>query len=201
MASTPLKSNLTPEEMRRLPPGQHLTHKWPVLTFGNVPRIDTLSWQFRVFGQVEQPREWTWDQFQALAAVVEVVSDFHCVTHWSKLNNRWTGIRTRDLLSHIVPRRGVEFVMVHAFGGYTTNLPLAALRDDDVLFAWAHDGEPLPPEHGGPLRLVIPKRYAWKSAKWVSGLELLADDQPGFWERYGYHNDADPWSEQRYNGV
>lgn len=198
-AITP-KPVLTDEERERLPPGQHLTRKWPVLTFGAVPKIDLRTWQFKVFGQVDQPQVWTWEQFRELGPAVEVVSDFHCVTHWSRLDNRWTGIRGRDLVAQIRPRLSATQVMVHAIGGYTTNLPLAALVDDDVLFAWAHDGIPLTPEHGAPLRLVVPKRYAWKSAKWVNGLELMEESQPGFWEKYGYHNDADPWSEQRYSG-
>jgi DMSO/TMAO reductase YedYZ molybdopterin-dependent catalytic subunit len=194
------KSTLTEQERERLPPGQHLTRKWPVLTFGAVPKIDLRTWQFKAFGQVDQPQVWTWEQFRELGPTVEVVSDFHCVTHWSRLDNRWTGIRARDVLAHMRPRLSASQVMVHAIGGYTTNLPLAALVDDDVLFAWAHDGEPLTPEHGAPLRLVVPKRYAWKSAKWVNGLELIQESQPGFWEKYGYHNDADPWQEQRYSG-
>ena len=183
----------------RVPPGQTVTTKWPVLTYGETPRIDLARWRFRIFGAVESPREWTWAELAARPAV-EIHSDVHCVTRWSRLDNRWRGIRPGDLLAEARPRPEARYVMVHAAPDYTTNLPLAALLEDDVLLATAHDDRPLPAEHGGPMRLVVPRLYFWKSAKWVTRLTLLTRDQPGFWEQNGYHNRGDPWLEQRYLG-
>ncbi len=183
----------------RLPPGQTLTAKWPVLTYGSAPRVDTARWLFKVFGEVEAECRFTWDEFTRLPRV-EVVSDVHCVTRWSRYDNRWEGVRPRDVLSPARPRAGARYVMVHAFPDYTTNLPLETLLDDDVVLAIRHDGQPLPPDHGGPVRLVVPRLYFWKSAKWVWGLELMAADQPGFWENYGYHMRGDPWLEERFGG-
>lgn len=182
---------------RRIPPGQTLTVKWPVLHYGTVPRIDLSRWCFKVFGLVEKPAEWTWDEFKALP-VYEYTSDIHCVTRWSKLDNRWKGVSVKEVLSHAKVKPEAKFVVAHAEQGYTANLPLQDLYDDDVLLAYEHDGEPLSPDHGYPLRLVVPKRYFWKSAKWIRGLQFLTADELGFWERYGYHNDADPWLEQRF---
>jgi len=184
----------------RLPPGQALTEKWPVLHYGEIPRFDPRLWTFRVFGLVEEEVSWTWDEFTALPQV-ELVSDIHCVTRWSRYDNRWTGVAIHEVMKHARPLLEARFVMVHADPGYTTNLPLADLVDDDVLFALQHDGKPLTPEHGGPLRLVVPKLYFWKSAKWVRGLEFIAEDAPGFWERGGYHMRGDPWEEERYGGF
>jgi DMSO/TMAO reductase YedYZ molybdopterin-dependent catalytic subunit len=183
----------------RLPPGQVLTTKWPVLTYGETPHVDPGRWSFRIFGEVEAPRRWTWDEFRRRPRV-EVVSDVHCVTRWTRLDNRWEGVRPRDLLAEARPRAGARYVMVHADPDYTTNLPLAALLDDDVLLALGHDGRPLPPEHGGPVRLVVPRLYFWKSAKWVRAFELLIEDRPGLWEAAGYHMRGDPWGEERYGG-
>jgi DMSO/TMAO reductase YedYZ molybdopterin-dependent catalytic subunit len=183
----------------RVPPGQTLTAKWPVLTYGDVPRVDTARWQFRIFGAVEHPREWSWAEFSARPPV-EIQSDVHCVTRWSRLDNRWRGIRPGDLLAEARPRPGARFVMVHAEPDYTTNLPLEALLDADVVLATHHDGLPLAAEHGGPVRLVVPRLYFWKSAKWVTGLELMDHDRPGFWEGHGYHMRADPWREERFGG-
>ena len=180
----------------RVPPGQTVTRKWPVLTYGDPPVVDLARWTFRLLGAVERPRQWTWTEFLALPQV-EVVSDVHCVTRWSRLDNRWRGIRPRDLLAAARPRAAARYVMVHADPDYTTNLPLEALLDDDVVLATQHDGGPLPAEHGGPVRLVVPRLYFWKSAKWVRGFELLDEDRPGFWERAGYHMRADPWREER----
>ncbi len=184
----------------RLPPGQVLTTKWPVLTYGSTPAVDPARWTFRIFGAVETERRWTWEQFIRLPRVA-VVSDVHCVTRWSRLDNRWEGVRPWDLLAEARPRADARFVMVHAAPDYTTNLPLAALVDDDVVLALRHDDRPLPPEHGGPVRLVVPRLYFWKSAKWVWGLELLAADRAGFWEAAGYHMRGDPWREERFGGV
>jgi DMSO/TMAO reductase YedYZ molybdopterin-dependent catalytic subunit len=183
----------------RVPPGQTVTAKWPVLTYGDTPAVDRARWRFRVFGAVEEPREWTWAELAARPRV-EVVSDVHCVTRWSRLDNRWAGVRPRDLLAEARPRAEARFVMAHAAPDYTTNLPLDALLADDVLLAVEHDGRPLPPEHGGPVRLVVPRLYFWKSAKWIWGLELLAEDRPGFWEAAGYHMRGDPWREERLGG-
>ncbi len=183
----------------RLPPGQTLTAKWPVLTYGATPRVDTARWTFRIFGAVEAERRWTWDELSRRPRV-EVVSDVRCVTRWSRFDNRWDGVRPRELLAEAGPRPEARYVMVHAEPDYTTNLPLEALLDDDVVLALAHDGRPLPPDHGGPVRLVVPRLDFWKSAKWVWGFELIEEDHPGFWEPYGYHMRGDPRREERFGG-
>ena len=181
----------------RVPPGQTATAKWPVLTYGDVPQIDPARWRFRIWGAVESPRQWTWAELSALP-VVESQSDIPCVPRWSRLDTHWRGVRPRDLLAAARPRPEARHIMVHAEPDYTTNLPLEALLDDDVLLAHMVLGKPLTAEHGGPVRLVVPKRYGWKSAKWLTGIELHAEDQPGFWEVRGYHNEADPWREERF---
>jgi DMSO/TMAO reductase YedYZ molybdopterin-dependent catalytic subunit len=185
--------------MSRLPPGQVATAKWPVLTFGSTPRVDLARWSFRIFGLVRTERLWTWDELGRLPRV-EVVSDVHCVTRWSRFDNRWEGVRPRDLLAEAGPLPSAGYVMVHGDPDYTTNLPLASLLDDDVVLAFRHDGQPLAPDHGGPVRLVVPRLYFWKSAKWVRGFELMATDRPGFWESNGYHMRGDPWREERLGG-
>ncbi|MBD0330283.1 MAG: sulfite oxidase-like oxidoreductase [Thermoleophilia bacterium] len=174
----------------RLPPGQYLTEKWPVLHAGTVPEIDLETWDFRVWGEVEEPLTLTWEQFRELPSV-EVTIDIHCVTRWSRFDTSFRGVHWRELAKLVRPRPGARFVVAHAEQGFTANVPLRALEDENALLAYDADGEPLPPEHGWPLRLVVPSKYFWKSAKWLRGLELRARDQPGFWERYGYHNDAD----------
>ena len=184
-------------EGREVPPGQFVTEKFPVLTFGAVPKIDLETWQFKVFGLVEQEVELNWDEFLRVEAK-EVQAEFHCVTQWSRLENTWLGVSFSELMRLVKPKPDALFAMVHCDGGYSTNLPLDVLLDDDVLFAYEHDGEALTPEHGWPLRLVVPKRYGWKSAKWVSGVELMAEDAPGFWELRGYHMRGDPWLEERF---
>ena len=188
------------ESVRRLPSGQALTEKWPVLHYGNIPRFDPKTWDFRVFGLVEEAITWTWEEFTSLPQVT-ITSDIHCVTRWSRYDNRWTGISIFEVMKHVRPLPEARYVMVHADPDYTTNLPLDELLDEDVLFALHHDGEPLTPEHGGPLRLVVPKLYFWKSAKWVRGLEFMAEDAAGFWERAGYHMHGDPWREERFGGY
>jgi DMSO/TMAO reductase YedYZ molybdopterin-dependent catalytic subunit len=162
-----------------------------------VPKTDLVTWDFEVFGEVEEPVTLTYDELQALPQT-EVTIDIHCVTRWSRFNTSFSGVHWRELGKLVQPKPSARFVVAHAEQGFTTNVPLAALEDDDALIAWEADGQPLEPEHGWPLRLVVPSRYFWKSAKWLRGLELLATDQPGFWERYGYHNDADYRQEQRY---
>jgi DMSO/TMAO reductase YedYZ molybdopterin-dependent catalytic subunit len=187
-----------PESAKRLPPGQVLTAKWPVLTYGDTPRADLTRWTLRCFGLVERETSWTWDQFRELPRV-EITSDIHCVTRWSRLENRWRGVHIREILKRVGVAPGAVAAMVHADPDYTTNITLEDLIDEDVLLATEHDGRPLEPEHGGPCRLVVPKLYFWKSAKWVRGLELLHVNPPGFWEVNGYHMHADPWREERYS--
>jgi DMSO/TMAO reductase YedYZ molybdopterin-dependent catalytic subunit len=188
----------SPVQEPRLPPGQVLTEKWPVLHYGSIPAIDLDTWRLEVDGLVEQPSRWTWGEFRALPRV-RVRSDIHCVTRWSRYDNSWEGVALTTVLSAARPRPEARFAIVHAEQGYTTNLPLAELDQDDVLLADTHDGAPLAPEHGWPLRLVVPRHYFWKSAKWIRRIELVAKDRPGFWEQNGYHNDADPWREQRFS--
>jgi len=182
----------------RLPPGQKLTDGWPVLQYGGTPVIDLATWTFSVVGLVEQETHFTWDEFMALPQTT-IRSDIHCVTHWSKFDNDWTGVRFTDLMRHVTPGPSAKHVMVHSYGGYTTNISLAELMDEDVLFAHQHNGQPLTKEHGWPLRLVVPKLYFWKSAKWVRGLVFMEEEKPGFWEMYGYHIHGDPWTEERYS--
>jgi DMSO/TMAO reductase YedYZ molybdopterin-dependent catalytic subunit len=181
----------------RLPPGQYITQKWPVLHAGEVPRTDLATWTLRVFGEVEQPLDLTWEQFQELPRTSNV-QDIHCVTRWSRFDTSFEGVHWRELASLCRPKPSAHYVVAHAEHGFTTNVPLTSLEAEDALLATHADGEPLTSDHGWPLRLVVPGKYFWKSAKWLRGLELGATDQPGFWERYGYHNDADPWQEQRY---
>jgi DMSO/TMAO reductase YedYZ molybdopterin-dependent catalytic subunit len=181
----------------RLPPGQRLTRGWPVLHASPIPAFDPARWTFRVWGEVERETEWTWEEFRALPSVT-VTADFHCVTGWSRFDNAWEGVSFREIARRVRPKASATHVMVHAEYGYTANVPLERMMDEDVLLAWSHDGRPLSPEHGGPLRLVVPKLYAWKSAKWVRGLHLMDHDERGYWEERGYHNDADPFREERY---
>jgi DMSO/TMAO reductase YedYZ molybdopterin-dependent catalytic subunit len=181
----------------RLPPGQYLTDKWPVLHAGSVPETDLTTWDFRVFGEVENPITLSWDEFVALPRA-DNVQDIHCVTRWSRFDTRFEGVHWREVAKLVHPKPSARFVVAHAEQGFTSNVPIEFLEDDLALLATEADDEPLTPEHGWPLRLVIPGKYFWKSAKWLRGLELRATDEPGFWERYGYHNDADPWREERY---
>ena len=190
------KTNREAEDAR-VPPGQYATKKFPVLSFGPTPRIDLKEWRFRVFGLVEEELSFDWDQFTAIGNVT-LDAEFHCVTQWSRLENTWEGVPFLELMKLVRPKTEARYVMVHCYGGYTTNLAVDVLSDTDVMFAYRHDGEPLPADHGGPMRLVVPKRYGWKSAKWVNGLEFLAEDAAGYWEARGYHMDGDPWKEERF---
>jgi len=180
----------------RVPPGQFLSNKFPVLTYGSTPKVDLDTWKFRVFGLVEQEVKLTWDQFTKLTWTT-VTADFHCVTQWSSLDNTWEGVTFPELMALAQPKPEAKFVMAHCFGGYTTNLPLEVAMEEGLL-AHKQDGEPLGEGHGWPLRLIIPSRYGWKSAKWLNGIELIAEDAPGFWEQRGYNNNADPWKEERF---
>jgi DMSO/TMAO reductase YedYZ molybdopterin-dependent catalytic subunit len=181
----------------RTPPGQILTRKWPVLHYGHVPRIDLATWRFRIWGAVEEPLELGWAAFEALPRR-EVLCDIHCVTRWSRLDNRFAGVPVRELLGRVRLLPSASHVLVHAAPDYTTNLPLEDLDRAENLLATHHDGEPLAPEHGGPIRLLVPHLYFWKSAKWVTGFEIMEGDAPGFWEENGYHMYGDPWAEQRF---
>jgi DMSO/TMAO reductase YedYZ molybdopterin-dependent catalytic subunit len=181
----------------RLPPGQYLTEKWPVLHAGSVPEVDLSSWDLAVWGEVENPIRLSWDEFELLPKT-QVTEDIHCVTRWSRFDATFEGVHWRDLEKLVSPRPSARYVVAHAEQGFTSNFPLASLQDPQALLATHADGEPLAPEHGRPLRLVIPGKYFWKSAKWLRGIELSSVDKPGFWERYGYHNDADPFREERY---
>ena len=182
----------------RLPPGQKLTKNWPVLDLGVQPDVKPENWRLRVTGLVENPLHWTLEEFMALPKF-EDVSDMHCVTTWSRYDNHWTGVSARTILDLVKPKPEVNHIVFHAYDGYTTNVSLAAFSDPNVLLAYAWEGAPLPREHGGPVRVVIPDWYLWKSAKWVNRIEFLAEDRPGFWEVRGYHNDGDPWKEERYS--
>ena len=189
------------EKMRaegRLPPGQSATLKWPVLHYANVPAFDSKVWLFETCGLVERPVSLDWGAFLELPKT-EITSDFHCVTRWSRFDNRWEGVSFRTIHGLTRPKPEARHVLVNCSEGYTTNVPLADLLEANVLLAYQHDGEPLPAEHGGPLRLVVPRLYAWKSAKWVRGLEFMPQDRPGFWEQNGYHRHGDPWKEQRHD--
>lgn len=181
----------------RLPPGQHRVSKLPVLDLGIHPAIDPAEWRLSIHGLVSHPLELTWEALQTYPQVV-ITADIHCVTHWSCLDVSWSGVAMKHLLEIVQPQPEGRFVTLHCYDNYTTNLPLAALLDDDVLLAHSVNGEPLSVEHGGPVRLVVPKRYFWKSAKWIKAIEIHAEDRPGFWEVRGYHNEAFPWEEQRF---
>lgn len=181
----------------RLPPGQIVTRKWPVLHYGTVPAVDLETWRFGVTGLVAQPLSLTWSELLAMPRR-ETVCDIHCVTRWSRFDNVFGGVPVQAVLERAGPSPDARYVLVHAEQDYTTNLPLADLDRPENLLALTHGGEPLPPEHGGPVRLLVPHLYFWKSAKWVTGFELIAEDEPGFWERNGYHMRADPWREERY---
>jgi DMSO/TMAO reductase YedYZ molybdopterin-dependent catalytic subunit len=188
---------ISPDTRRtnRIPPGQSRTRKWPVLHASSVPHVELDNWRLEVFGLVENPLSFTWDEFQALPRV-KVFSDFHCVTRWSRLGNVWEGVSVREILSRARPKPEAQFVVAGGYDhGWTTNLPLADFQSEDALIADTHDGRPIVPDHGGPVRLIVPLLYAWKSAKWLKSIELVATDQPGYWEQGGYHNHGDPWAQ------
>ena len=180
----------------RVPPGQFLSNKFPVLTYGSSPEVDLKTWKIRLFGLVEQEIELDWEQFASLEWV-GMTADFHCVTQWSSLENFWEGVLFSALIAIAKPKPEARFVMAHCYGDYSTNLPLDVAMEEGI-FAHKQNGEEISKDHGWPLRLIVPSRYAWKSAKWVNGIELMAEDAPGFWEQRGYNNNADPWKEERF---
>ncbi len=184
----------------RVPPGQYVTEKFPVLHYGNVPQYTDLetTWDLRVWGEIESPVRLDFNQFRSLPTI-SITTDIHCVTRWSKLDTHWEGVQFKEFLRHIPALKPeAAFVVAHCDLGFTANVPLEVMMDENVLLAYKYDGQELSPDHGFPLRLLVPSKYFWKSAKWLRGLEFLAQDKLGFWERYGYNNHADPWKEERY---
>ncbi|MDN4987796.1 sulfite oxidase-like oxidoreductase [Bradyrhizobium arachidis] len=194
-----LTGKVTRPEDQRLPPGQHLTQDWPVLDLGVVPPVSRERWRLDVYGAIEKPVFWTFAEFIAQKQD-RFTSDIHCVTTWSRYDNEWEGLATRELLAACQPREDARFVVLHSHDGYTTNLALDDFAAEDALLAHSWSGQPLSDEHGGPVRLVVPHLYFWKSAKWLQAIEFTTEDAPGFWEVRGYHNRGDPWAEQRYSG-
>jgi len=186
------------DQDNRLPPGQYLVTSFPVLSYGATPRFNPAKWDFSMIGMVEQPVRFTWEEFRKLPKSSQT-SDFHCVTTWSRYDNHWQGVKIADLMNLVKLKPGAKFVFVRCDGGYTTNLSLEEFLGDDVMLAYGHDGKDLEPDHGWPLRLVVPRLYGWKSAKWVRALEFSAEERRGFWEVRGYHNHGDPWTEERYS--
>ena len=183
----------------RLPPGQHLVTDFPVLSAGPTPHVDLRTWEFTIEGEVRRPIKWSWDEFAALPAQ-DFVVDISCVTTWTKLDTRWHGVSVDVLLEHAELQPTAQIVTALCYGGYTTNVPLPDLVNGQAFVAYEYDGKPLPADHGGPARLVVPHLYFWKSAKWVRGLKVMSEDRPGFWESLGYNNHGDPWKEERYSG-
>ncbi|MBR1091944.1 sulfite oxidase-like oxidoreductase [Bradyrhizobium manausense] len=194
-----LTGKITRPEDQRLPPGQHLTKDWPVLDIGVLPPVSRDRWRLDVYGAIENPIFWTYAEFAAQRQD-QFISDIHCVTTWSRYDNHWEGLATRELLAACHPRDDARFVVLHSYDGYTTNLALEDFAAEDALLAHSWSGQPLSEEHGGPVRLVVPHLYFWKSAKWLQAIEFVTEDAPGFWEVRGYHNRGDPWAEQRYQG-
>jgi DMSO/TMAO reductase YedYZ molybdopterin-dependent catalytic subunit len=184
---------------QRTPPGQTLTSKWPVLHYGSVPKVNPRAqdWSLRIFGMCDNPYELKYDEIRAMPAV-DVVCDMHCVTHWSRLDNTFTGVPTRALIERAKPKPNVRFVVCHSEAGFTTNIPLAEFIGEDCILAYQWEGKDIEPDHGWPLRGLVPRLYLWKSAKWIRGIELRATDAPGFWEQNGYHMHGDPWTEERF---
>jgi DMSO/TMAO reductase YedYZ molybdopterin-dependent catalytic subunit len=181
----------------RIPPGQTIADKFPVLTYGDVPKVETNDWKLDVWGLIEEPVSFTWNEFMKLPQT-SLKADFHCVTAWSRFDDVWEGVLFKDFAGSLKIKPDAKFVMQHAYGGYTTNLPLTIMLEEDVMFAHTLNDEPLPRDHGGPMRVITPRRYAWKGAKWIRGVEFMSENRLGFWERNGYSNSADPWKEERY---
>lgn len=201
-ATAPPDAIISPDTHRecRIPPGQSRTRKWPVLQYGRIPEISQERWRLEINGLVDRPLRLTWDEFQQLPRV-RVFSDFHCVTRWSRLGNLWEGVSLRTLMEQVGIQPTAQFLIAKAYDdGWTTNMPLSDALQDDVLIVDRHDGELLTFEHGGPVRLIVPRLYAWKSAKWLKALTLMDHDEPGLWEQAGYHLRGDPWLEERFQG-
>lgn len=194
-----LTGKIVRPEDQRLPPGQHLTKDWPVLDLGFMPPVSRDRWRLDVYGAIDNPVFWTYVEFAAQKQD-QFTSDIHCVTTWSRYDNEWEGLATRELLAICQPRDDARFVVLHSYDGYTANLALEDFAAEDALLAHSWSGQPLSDEHGGPVRLVVPHLYFWKSAKWLQAIEFVTDDAPSFWEVRGYHNRGDPWAEQRYSG-
>ena len=192
-----LTGRVSRPEAERLPPGQHLVRDWPVLDLGEHPAITRENWRLLIGGAVENPAVWEWTDFERQPQT-RSLSDIHCVTSWSRYDNEWGGVTTRDLLAVVEPTPEAGFVLFHSYDGYTTNLTLEDFAGENALLAHSWQGQPLTRDHGGPVRLVVPHLYFWKSAKWLKRIEFLAEDHPGFWEVNGYHHRGDPWREQRY---
>jgi DMSO/TMAO reductase YedYZ molybdopterin-dependent catalytic subunit len=191
---------IPPDRRDRVPPGQYVTEKFPVLHYGDVPIYHDVenTWDLRVWGEIEAPARFSFAEFRALPTIT-ITTDIHCVTRWSKLDTRWEGVQFKEFLRHLpLLKPSARYVMAHCEQGFTANVPLDVLLEDDALLAYKYEGEELTPEHGYPLRLLTPRKYFWKSAKWLRGIEFMAEDRPGFWERYGYNNNADPWKEERF---
>jgi len=188
---------IDPSLAQRLPPGQYTARDFPVLHVGNVPQFNPATWRFRISGEVEHPAELTWQQFVALPTKT-VKTDIHCVTRWTKFDTSWEGVPFREIMKLAGVLPSAHYVVTHGENGYSANLPLAVADDERVLFAYKYEGKPLEPIHGGPMRMFVPQRYFWKSTKWCNGVEFRSQDEPGFWEQRGYHNDGDPWKEERY---
>jgi DMSO/TMAO reductase YedYZ molybdopterin-dependent catalytic subunit len=191
---------IPPDRRDRVPPGQYVTEKFPVLHYGDVPIYHDVenTWDLRVWGEIEAPARFSFAEFRALPTIT-ITTDIHCVTRWSKLDTRWEGVQFKEFLRHLPPLKpSARYVMAHCEQGFTANVPLEVLLEEDALLAYKYEGEELTPEHGYPLRLLTPRKYFWKSAKWLRGIEFMAEDRPGFWERYGYNNNADPWKEERF---
>ncbi|MBS7540791.1 sulfite oxidase-like oxidoreductase [Ancylobacter lacus] len=193
-----LTGRVTRPDSDRLPPGQHLVRDWPVLDLGLQPAISRVQWRLDVTGLVEHPVSWSWQEFLDQKQT-KLVTDMHCVTTWSRYDNGWEGMLVRDLLDIVMPKPEASHVMMHSYDGYTTNVALEDFGAEDALLVHSWEGAPLAREHGGPVRVLIPHLYLWKSAKWVRQIEFMAADKRGFWEERGYHNHADPWTEERYS--
>ena len=197
VARTPRRLVVPKSQSHRVPPGQVVASRWPVLHQGPIPPFDPTTWDLRVWGLVEVPRSWTWAEFQTLPTTV-IHGDLHCVTRWSSLDHTWTGVTARTIVDLAGVQSSARFVLLHGDAGYTANIPIVAFLRENVVLATHHDDRPLTPEHGAPLRIVVPDRYAWKSVKWLRGLEFLGEDRPGYWEAFGYSNSADAWREERF---
>jgi DMSO/TMAO reductase YedYZ molybdopterin-dependent catalytic subunit len=194
-----LEMIISPDTKRkeRIPPGQYQTQDWPVLHYGGVPKVHTAKWSLRLFGLVDKERTLRYAEFTALPQI-KVFSDIHCVTTWSRLNNLWEGVGVSQLKNLVNISNAARFVIIHAANNFSTNLALSDFFETDVILATKHNRDPISNDHGGPVRLVVPRLYFWKSAKWITGIEFSTDDHPGFWEKAGYHNHGDPWTEERY---